>query len=82
MRRMLFGMARPSKGGSQVNTRLPDEAIVELDEWVEELRAGGAIGTSAVTRSDIIRDVVLKALKERREATPKKKGRLPQGGGV
>ena len=44
---------------------------ITLDEWVEELRASGAIGTSGVTRSDLIRDLVMQATRTRREARPK-----------
>lgn len=66
-------MARPSKGGSQVNVRLPDEDIEELDAWVEEVRASGALGTSGATRSDLIREAVQAKLRERREARKGKK---------
>jgi len=61
-------MVRAAKGGRPVQVRLPEEEIEELDAWCEELRVGGAIGTSGVTRSDLIRDIVGKALRERREA--------------
>jgi len=50
-----------------VYVRLPDETVEELDAWVEELRAG-VPGGSGITRSDLIRDVVVKAMAERHKA--------------
>lgn len=65
-------MARPSKGGAQINVRLPDDVIEELEEWVEEIRAERP-GMSGVTRSDLIRDIVVAALAARKPTKAKAK---------
>jgi hypothetical protein len=47
-----------------VYVRLPAEALAKLDAWVEELRTSVPGGTG-ISRSDLIRDVVVKAVEER-----------------
>ena len=60
-------VGRPRKLGdaSGISIRIPDELLDELDAWAKEVRETG-IGTSSVTRSDIVRDIVRRALEERR----------------
>jgi hypothetical protein len=63
-------VARPVKlkDALGISIRVPGDLLEELDLWVEEIRASGGIGTSDVTRSDIVRDIVRRALEERRAA--------------
>jgi Arc/MetJ-type ribon-helix-helix transcriptional regulator len=61
-------MGRPTKAGRPTQVRLTDEIIDELDEWAAEVREGDTFGASGASRSDIIREIVVKALRERREA--------------
>lgn len=60
-------MGRPRKlvDAAPIAIRIPADLLEELDSWAEEVRESG-IGTSSVTRSDIVRDIVKKALEERR----------------
>jgi metal-responsive CopG/Arc/MetJ family transcriptional regulator len=61
-------MGRPRtlpEGARDVLVRLPAETIEELDQWVEEIREE-QVGASGVTRANLIRDLLEKALKERR----------------
>lgn len=69
----MAGTGRPSKGGQQVYVRLPDEELATLDEWVEELKVERP-GMSGITRSDLIRDIVMGATTARRK-TRKGKGK-------
>lgn len=43
--------------------RMPDDILEGLDVWVDELNAGRALGK--VTRSDLIRLILSKAIAER-----------------
>jgi hypothetical protein len=70
-----MAMGRPSKGGRPVQVRLPEDEIQELETWAAELAASGAVGTGATTRSDVLRDIVGKALRERREASERRTAR-------
>jgi len=70
MVRAMQGRRAESKAGPAVYVRFPTDAVGELDEWVEELR-GSVPGGSGISRSDLIRDVVLAALAERREKRAK-----------
>lgn len=58
---------RPRKFGSTtpVLVRVPDELLEELDLWKEQVRAAET-GTSNITRSDLIRDILAKAVAQRR----------------
>lgn len=68
---MFYGAAmrtgRPRKLGSTTPllVRLQDELLAELDVWLGEVR-GAAIGTSTVTRSDLVRDIIGRAVEEHR----------------
>jgi metal-responsive CopG/Arc/MetJ family transcriptional regulator len=68
-----MAMGRPSKGGRQVQVRLPEDEIEELEAWAAEVAASGAVGTGGTTRSDVIRDIVGKALRERKAQKGKAK---------
>lgn len=48
----------------QSNVRMPQRALDELDAWAAEENAKA--GYKRVTRSDLIRDIVLERLAERR----------------
>ena len=54
---------RPKKfeASSKVLVMLPAPTIAALDAWVEELRASTP-GGSAISRSDLIRDLLAKAV--------------------
>jgi hypothetical protein len=69
--RELGPMGRPSKAGRPTQVRLTEDIISELDEWAAEVREGETFGASGASRSDIIREVVVKALRERREQKAK-----------
>ena len=51
-------MARPSKGGQQVNVRLWEDDLARVDQLVEVLRAS----MPGATRSDAIRVALVKGL--------------------
>ena len=63
-------MARPSKGGRQIQVRLPEDDIQELEAWVSEMRSERP-GMSGITRSDLMRDIIMNATAEHREARMK-----------
>lgn len=50
--------------------RAPATLADDLDRWVEELRAAN-IGM-AISRADLIRNILIKAVEEHRAATPTK----------
>lgn len=56
-------IGRPKKFASHgmLNMRVPTETLEALDAWVEELRASTP-GGSAISRSDLIRDLLAKAV--------------------
>lgn len=66
------GRQGEKKAGAAIYVRLPPETVEELDAWVEELRAS-VPGGSGISRSDVIRDVVVKTMSERRAAKGKGK---------
>lgn len=51
---------------SVVMLRCPDWLIGELDRWVAELREEN-IGMSGITRSDLIRNVLMRAVEDRQK---------------
>lgn len=54
---------------------LPSETVTELDRWLEELR-GSVPGGGGISRADLIRDILQKAVQARIAARkPKAKGR-------
>jgi hypothetical protein len=55
-------MGRPSKGGTAVQVRFPDDILAGVDAKLEELRDEHP-GMSGITRSDFIRDSVTYVLK-------------------
>jgi len=60
-------MGRPSKVGQGIYVRLPDEEVEALDQWVKEIQAENPGLMSGITRSDLIRDIVMAATRARRE---------------
>lgn len=62
---MTRGRPRKFASTTPVLVRVPDELLENLDEWVEEVRAA-ELGTSTVSRSDLIRDILTRAVKEHR----------------
>ena len=52
--------------------RVPSVLVQELDEWVEE-SARSLPGGSGITRTDLIRDLLQKAVEEHRRAKGKAK---------
>lgn len=56
---------RPAKGGQSVYVRLPEETLSALDAHLETLQ-GERPGMSGITRSDLIRDLLVKAVAELR----------------
>jgi hypothetical protein len=50
-------------GFSKVLIRLPAEAVAQLDAWVDEIQAAHPGFT--VTRTSVVRDIVLRALEGR-----------------
>ncbi len=63
---MATKIGRPPKLGdvSMVHLRLPDRVIDGLDAWVEQA-AASTPGGSGITRSDLIRDILARAVAER-----------------
>lgn len=49
--------------------RMPDDILAGLDEWVDELNRGRALGK--VTRSDLIRLVLSRAIETRPDLDPR-----------
>lgn len=45
--------------------RMPEEILAGLDKWIDELNEGRALGK--VTRSDLIRLILSRAIEERPE---------------
>jgi Arc/MetJ-type ribon-helix-helix transcriptional regulator len=66
------GKRGEKKAGAAIYVRLPVDIVENLDEWVEELRTSVPGGTG-ITRSDVIRDLVVLAIKERRAKKSKAK---------
>lgn len=65
---------RPKKlpdESSVLMVRCPDTLIVGLDDWVEELREKH-VGMSGITRADLIRDILMRAVAERRATSAPK----------
>lgn len=63
---------RPPKGGLRVQVRLPDDILAAIDEELDKLR-GQHPGLSGITRSDFIRDCVLKVIAELNATSKRKK---------
>lgn len=53
----------PKSNLTPFTMRMPDDILAGLDAWVDEMNAGRALGR--VTRSDLIRAVLEKAIRER-----------------
>lgn len=65
---------RPKKlpdESSVLMVRCPDTLIAGLDDWVEELRENN-IGMSGISRADLIRDILMRAVAEHRAAAAPK----------
>lgn len=61
------------EGSRKILLTLTPEIIEGLDAWVEEIRAT-QIGGSGVTRTDLARDILARAIGEMTAAKPPKKG--------
>lgn len=57
----------------QCNVRMPQSAIDDFDAWAKEQNE--AAGYEKHSRSDIMRDILLRALAERKASRPAQKGR-------
>jgi len=60
------GRRGETTAGPAIYVRLPTETVADLDAWVEELRAS-VPGGSAISRSDVIRDLVIQAMADRKK---------------
>jgi len=49
-----------------VHLRFPADVVAELDAWVEEMRASFP-GLGGISRTDLVRDIVLRALADRKK---------------
>lgn len=66
--RMAKRMGRPKKlpDASAVYVLVPQDTLDGLDMWVEELRES-QLGMSGITRADLIRDILARALADRKK---------------
>jgi hypothetical protein len=71
------GKAQWEGDSVQISMRFPLDTIEGVDEWVDEIRASGQIGTRSIIRVDVIREVVARAIEARRAA---KAGKLSDEG--
>jgi hypothetical protein len=62
-------LGRPEKllPATTVHIRFPTEILADLDAWVEELPTRHP-GMSSISRSDLIRDLTMKAVEDRKAA--------------
>jgi hypothetical protein len=58
---------RRPKPGQVIYLRVPEDAIEELDRWVDELRAAQP-GMSGISRADLMRDILVREANTHREA--------------